>query len=57
MSKAEEQFMLARERMTECIKNFYAACKLVDISDEGFAEDVVEKVDEATDGNIKLELY
>ena len=56
MSKAEENFMETRRKMEFYINKFYEACGEIDIDDDGFAEDVTEAIEEATNKSVTLEL-
>lgn len=55
MSQAEEKFMLNRDQMTAAIRNFHDSCQEIEIDNEGFAEDVIAAVVEATDGVVVLD--
>lgn len=55
MSQAEEKFMEDRSRMEHCIAEFYNSCQAIDLDNKGFAEDVNEAVEEATDGAVCFE--
>ena len=55
MSVAEEHFVEARSSMTSAIGVFYKACQAIEIDNEGFVEDVVGAVFEATDTELEGE--
>lgn len=52
MSQAEEKFMEVRRAMENSIIVFYESCKEIGLDNEGFAEDVIAAVDEATGGEV-----
>lgn len=55
MSEPEEKFMEIRRKMEYAIMDFYDSCREIGINNEGFTEDIIAAVDEATGGNVVLE--
>ena len=55
MSQAEEKFMEDRSKMTSCITEFYNSCHAIGVDNEGFAEDVIAAINEATNGAVAFD--
>lgn len=55
MSQAEENFMENRSKMEYYMTKFYENCQEIGVDNEGFAEDVIAAVIEATGGEVVFE--
>lgn len=55
MSESEEKFMENRRKMEYYMTAFYENCKEIGVNNEGFAEDVISAVADATGQEVILE--